>query len=531
MKEKDIKKLFNAAAYGSENLVGSEEIKSAVMEKLGKNASIGLTSDGDETVQPVFVTVPEKNGKRRIKIAAGATAACLGITVLSLALIRGSSTVGALSQEASPTAEETAAAEEIEVLPQEASPTAEETAAAEEIEVLPQETSQAAEEAKTDIAEFVPEYELRLLDGSFVKGYTDGESPVVEFKSASASHLLSEENGRLYFVKNAGEIDFNDPSKAVKEDITDKISSDNFYLFTYDNPDNPISQTHYVIVGGDVSANCYGYAEVFKAGIKNTWGMTGKYSEEAPERPPLVYDSGTSGKPQWLINGIRALANEQNLTEIMVNGAGSINEYCDFKNVWSNEAKKRENIPTVYCTPNHDNYDFTPIVYPNIEFSLLDGTMIQYSDKEGLTAIQSIDLQYLISYKDGRLYYTGNGNYRDVTDIIGSEEYFQDYYINSVTGLKHYVFVGGDLEKGDFGYYDFFNLSEDVNKWVFVSVTNFDSDKYDGEPFYDENGEIIFTYNWANNAWTEICRKFADSDRSSELEGGFGFKAEFSKLD
>lgn len=315
-------------------------------------------------------------------------------------------------------------------------------------------------------AENMPAMELHLLDGSLIKCSTNGETPIVGFEDISSSHLLSEENGRLYFVNNAGRISSDNPREAIKEDITDKISSDNFYLFTYANHDNIIDQTHYIIVGGDIAGNDYGYAEVFKAGIGNTWGMVGKYSKEAPERPPLVNDSGTSGMPQWLINGIRKLEDELGESEIMRNGSGSIHENIDFTNTWSTEGK----------TANTEN--------PDLEFYLLDGTLFQYFDNyNGDTAV---DCNYsaavpILSEENGRLYFVKNAGEvargiadtpikEDITNEISSGDCWIYAYDNPNNNVyqRHYIIVSGDISEGLYEYAEWFKVNEE--EWDSVSA-------------------------------------------------------------
>lgn len=91
MRKKDIKRIFDICAKSSEININSEEVKSAVMEKIGMNRieKFYTTHEEEEAVEPTFVTAPKKSkGITSIKIAAvgAAAAACFGITALGMGM-------------------------------------------------------------------------------------------------------------------------------------------------------------------------------------------------------------------------------------------------------------------------------------------------------------------------------------------------------------------------------------------------------------------------------------------------------------
>ncbi len=194
------------------------------------------------------------------------------------------------------------------------------------------------------------------------------------------------------------------------------------------------------------------------------------------------------------------------------------------------EEPEQEDIPIVDCVPNMSDYSYASLVEnPIVEFRLLNGSLIQYSKEKGVSHHGNENPNYLLSYKDGRLYYTGNGKNKDITDLISNGNYFQDYYINSVTGFKHYIIVSGDLDKKDFGYIDLFKIGEEDDEgdkcilWSFDGTYNFDSDKYIGKVVDDD--EDIYHSDWWDNIQKIIYKKLSESCTGDEyliLNGGGG---------
>lgn len=440
MKDNDIKMYFENAVEANEDTgIEPEKIKNRVMAKLGKTAVENLTNtQRGEEVTPVFVKAPARKFPKAKVITAAATAACLGVVSVStgfFGLAGGAATPGSAE------IEETTADSD-----------------------YPCET--AFELPNFDGVE--PIMSFKLLDGSDFKQIPDNRAaaigPAEALDDNISTYILSEENGRLYFVKNAGEIDLFHKEKAVKEDITDKISSDNFYLYTYENPDNTVQQTHYVVIGGSLADNDYGYAELFKTDTeRNQWVSCGHYSNEAPEQPPLYPDSGTSGKPQWLINGVKAIEEQYGEKEIMRNGTGSLQHHIDFKNVWATNGEDKD--PLQY----EDGGEEAPILLKSDKFTLLDGTKITIENNSIISDTDMREAIWLLLGDNGRVYFYGNGgNEEDITDIISTGEPYITSYKNAKSGATHYIAAGGNPAAGSYGYAEMFKVRE--GEWHYQLV-------------------------------------------------------------
>ena len=151
--------------------------------------------------------------------------------------------------------------------------------------------------------------------------------------------------------------------------------------------------------------------------------------------------------------------------------------------------------------PVEEAFDFSQNQNPgDYEITLLDGTLMQYENEH--STITYYDESPLPIAKEGnRLYFTADGNKRDITDQMLSDKYFCVSYIHPKTGQPHYFIVGGDLEIGFFGYIEFFWLSGDSER-VIVTTKYFteNPDKYNLGKFslYDDT---------VNNDWISITYK------------------------
>lgn len=141
--------------------------------------------------------------------------------------------------------------------------------------------------------------QLTLLDGNLIEiYYTDSTTDSISH--SCTRDLLYKENDRLMFDSGRGD----------KEDITDKISSDGFYLYIYENPENPFNKTHYIIAGGDLSKDFYGYWEVYQ-GNADSWHRTG------------TFNNGSAGdadieRQQWIYNAAKFLKEEYGAEFFMI---------------------------------------------------------------------------------------------------------------------------------------------------------------------------------------------------------------------
>lgn len=448
MKDNDIKMYFENAVEANEDTgIEPEKIKNRVMAELGKNAVANLTNpQNGEEVTPVFVKAPAKKFPKAKVITAAATAACLGVASISTGFF---GLVGGASSPYSADTEETAAAD---------------------IEETTETDTEARDFIDGDYLHMTNPWEtgetimsFNLLDGSL---FTLTELNA-RFDDNISTYILSEENGRLYFVKNAGEIDLFHKEKAVKEDITDKISSDNFYLYTYENPANIIEQTHYVLIGGDVANNDYGYAELFKVNSEeNSWACHACYTKEDPARPPQYSDSGTSGKPQWLVNGIIMIEEQYGETEIMMKGSGSIKPNIDFNNVWATNGEDKD--PLQY----EDGEEAAPILLNSDNFTLLDGTKITIENNSIISDTDMREAIWLLLGDNGRVYFYGNGGKEeDITDIISTGEPYITSYKNGKSGATHYIAAGGNPAAGSYGYAEMFKVREGEWHYQLVHTT------------------------------------------------------------
>ena len=91
---------------------------------------------------------------------------------------------------------------------------------------------------------------------------------------------------------------------------------------------------------------------------------------------------------------------------------------------------------------------------------LLDGTLVRHNSETGEMDF-STNVYTPITKENGRLYFTGDGKKRDITDRISSDDYFVVSYVNPITGLTHYFIVGGDLQAQYYGYIELFWLPND----------------------------------------------------------------------
>ncbi len=408
MKEKDIKKLFDKASYTEGYGINSEKIKEDVFKKLNKVPEHGdAYMEEGESVEPIFVTPKSRKFPAAKVITAAATAACLGVVSVSTGFF------GSVKSEQSPLSVGSDLTQAVDV----------------------------SNQAQSQEGPLI--MRLNLLDGNGFNLSAGPSGVQCTFVTTRNSYILSEENGRLYFVQNAGEIGLDHKEKAVKEDITDKISKDNFYLYTYQNPANTVEPTHYVFIGGDVAGGDYGYAEVFKVSSEeDSWACYACYSGNHPELPSLFWDSSASlNKAQWLVNGVKMLEEQH----VMREGTGSWREGKDFRYVWSTDCQYK--------------------------LTLLDGSFIGYSQQEEDPHIvfDPNTSNYLLSEENGRLYFVKNAGEidldhkgeaakEDITDRISSDDYYIFSYSNPDNKEygTHYVIAGGSIENNDYGYIELF---------------------------------------------------------------------------
>lgn len=443
MREKDIKKLFDICAESSETDNNSEEIKNAVMKKIGISNAEGFYTayEEEEAVKPVFVTAPPKNKVgTAIKIAAVGTAAaaCFGVTALCTGMFGEGSIMSALSKTNEENNIPTESAELTDV--------------------------SEGQNADTEITVKDERLQLVFLDGIHFtyEPYepTEEEANYV-FDSKGMimpQHIrfLYEENGRLYLVKT------NNGEKRT-EDITDKISSEDFYLYTYNNPANTVNPTHYVLIGGDVSTGNYGYMEIFKfKNSVNYWGWDGNFNKLIPD-----FNSPDYSGMKWIVNGIKELAENYGVAADMIGtGIGS-------------------------CTNN---------VYFNatMQITLLDGSRAEMNYKDDSITFDKTNDTAILCEENGRLYFVNTaGDKEDITDKISENDFYLYIYENPENAVNrlHYIVVGGDVSSGNYGYCEVFQV--DTDSWCW-------SCKYNKDITYQR----WETLQWFNNAIKALEEKY-----------------------
>lgn len=119
-------------------------------------------------------------------------------------------------------------------------------------------------------------------------------------------------------------------------------------------------------------------------------------------------------------------------------------------------------------------------------------TFYEQKDENGeITGVMGVDTESdgFAQYRDGRLYFTGNGEHLDITEEIREDAPFYYTYVDDY-GLTHYMAVGysGSLE--NFGIYEFIREVAEgqtsAEGWVGGSGRNFlDPDTETRYPWVD----------------------------------------------
>ncbi len=126
--------------------------------------------------------------------------------------------------------------------------------------------------------------------------------------SATLTPLIYKEDDRVYFTATVD-------SEEIKEDVTDKLTTDDCFIYSYNNPDNTVNQTHYVVICGDLSKKEYGCWEVFqihKAENEwdyDNWQWYGQYS-----------GNGKLDEKEWFINASKVLEKECGVDSTLSSG-------------------------------------------------------------------------------------------------------------------------------------------------------------------------------------------------------------------
>ena len=424
MREKDIKKIFDNC-YGSSEKAGkaevsSERVKAAVMEKIGMSAAESFYTDSqeEELIKPVFAVVPKKkSSSAALKIAAWVgAAACLGAVVLSMGLFGENGLKTLLQQNGgdnnnAPAVSNTTSGQHINM------------------ELFGEDKN----------------LSLLLMDGMYFIYTVDEEFSYDHSKidQYDVVPFLYEKDGRLYF-------DPTDDGKVAAEDITGKINKTDFYLYTYDNPHNPVDPTHYLLMGGDVSEGKYGYMEIFKVkNTTNTWGFVGGFSYEYVTGPKFC--DPVDPDAQWLAKGIKWLNEFYNVSADVTD---------------SNVGCCRKNVNFKY-KDDYNYGDINPDLLPYSQLTLLDGSLEMWYNNftDGSVFFGTNGTKELLYKENGRLIFdSGIGYKEDITDKIDSDSFYLYTYENPENPFNttHYIIVGGDLSKNFCGYLEVYQTDEEL---------------------------------------------------------------------
>lgn len=122
----------------------------------------------------------------------------------------------------------------------------------------------------------------------------------------------------------------------------------------------------------------------------------------------------------------------------------------------------------------------------------------EQTDEQGNTvSVVAVDTEStaFARFRDGRLYYTCNGEEMDITDQITEEKPFYHTYVDEY-GLTHYRAVGYSGSMENFGIYEFIRKAEEGQKdwegWEGGSGRNF------------LNPETKSRYPWVDIVWDDL---------------------------
>ncbi len=452
MKEQDIKKLFNAASEGRESNVNSEEIKNAVMEKLGKNSLSNSNAEG-ETVEPVFVTPQRKKNKfTALKIVAGTAAACLGVAVIGNIVNLNNDGFSALSDGVGGT--EVSLTEE----------------SSESTKDVGAETTNAPASDSSDY-----QYHLEYHLGSLIDGTEFEYNYVKETASldlTNSFNIISERNGRIFLLDSLM-LKVENKETEPDNEITDYFNSNTPFVRTAVN-EYEDQLLYFIVAGGSIGDNDYGY--VIMQMIPNTdkWIQIGKFSAKTTE---MIGTSASDREmPQWYLDALEQLKEKFPNQEIVVAEDGCFKEYADFKD--EKPAQTADNTPIMseldYTEPSTEN--------PDLEFYLLDGTLFKhYAIDDSISESNYSKQAPLLSEENGKLYLVKNAGEifrgtadkpikEEITDKISSDDFYIYSYINPGNTIyqTHYIIIGGDIFTGDYGYVELFKVN-DKGEWEYSS--------------------------------------------------------------
>lgn len=323
MRDKDIKRIINNASDGEEYSVNSEDIRNALMERIGKSSNNQEASES-KIIEPIVVTAHKEKKYSFAKITASVAAACLGIGIIGAAAYNNGFGLEQLPIYDSDNVSDSLYSENIMAIVQ-----TELTAGTENT------TAPNSDKKETPIFEEIQipvegtydhstdnnpsDYEITLLDGTVVK-LINGES---YFIGGDNSRMpISKEWDRLYFIGDGN-----------KRDITDQMSADEYFCVSYVHPQTGL--THYLIAGGDLKAKYFGYIELFWLPGDNmrAYAVYKFFTEGMNDYLTGDYDPFNVPNKDWLDNTLKKISDtlkEKYGIYGIIEGSGSFTDYPKF---------------------------------------------------------------------------------------------------------------------------------------------------------------------------------------------------------
>ena len=154
-----------------------------------------------------------------------------------------------------------------------------------------------------------------------------------------------------------------------------------------------------------------------------------------------------------------------------------------------------EFIPTPPEVPyeSWEDYAGNKLPLKNSSFAFLDGLGITIADDATTITDDETKRNWLLSEKDGRVYFWNGKEKKDVTELITVEAPYIESYVNEGSGLTHYLILGGDVAAGKYGYAEGFATHDSNRIWEFQMVYNCverDDDKDNEDSENSRNSEV-----------------------------------------
>ena len=427
MKDKDIRQLIDmcdAPDEKSESAVSAEEIRSLVMAKVRRKKKEGFAdTENIDYVEPRFVSVNIKEKTRFGIKTVAATAVCVGIVGILAYFARediGSEQFAANN------------GEEIPITDMSVSDT------------LTESDSDSAAETHPEAAE-----KFELLNGVTVNLVSD-DNIITDY---SVLHtLFAMEEDRVFFIGN-GE----------HTDITDDISGDNVFIYSYTHPER--HKLHYIAAAG-VPAN-FGYIEVY----------------------PISFVDSDGSETRWAVFSV---------------GLGCVNNGYLTTNV-ANKLREAYGIDSpVYESCNNKLMDLTDFsgkggkVY---SANLIDGAVIKLLNN-GITEVITREPVEILEIQDGCLWVKNKG-WDDIN--VTEEAQSKEYYIADLKldNIKHVFIVRNTTDPDECGYIDIFTIDDETIGMQAIG-RNIDN------PYFQLASQAKKYKNWVYDAFKELELEISD---------------------